>query len=268
MRRITLLTDFGYEDGFVGAVKGVLASLAPEVLVEDIGHGLPPGDVRKASWVVFRYWKRYPEGTVHMVVVDPGVGTSRRALAVGVEGRFMVAPDNGVLSRVLEGEGEWRCVALRPSGRLPPPASQTFHGRDLFAPAAALLAQGVPLEELGPPVEDPVRFPVPPPKREERGWVGEVLEVDRFGNLATNLPPQPVARGGGLVLGTTFIPWAETYGGVGKGSLLVLLDSEGRLEIAVREDSAAAALGLAAGSTLQVLIPGDSEEKEGGECSG
>ncbi len=267
MRRITLLTDFGTQDGFVGAVKGVLGTLAPDVLVEDIGHDLPPGDIRKASWVVHRYWRRYPEGTVHLVVVDPGVGTCRRALAVEAEGRFLVAPDNGVLSRVLEGDEGWKGVALEPSGRLSPPASRTFHGRDLFAPAAALLARGVPLEELGPPVGDPVRFPVPRAEPFEGGWVGEVLEVDRFGNLATNLPPGDVARAGGLFLAGTFIPWAETYGTVEKGALLALVDSEGRLEIAVREGSAAAALGLAAGSPLQVLVPGGrggAEAKGGG----
>jgi hypothetical protein len=255
VRRITLLTDFGTRDGFVGAVKGVLAAACPSVLLEDIAHDLPPGDVRKASWALSRYWDRYPEGTVHVVVVDPGVGTARRALAAEVCDRFLVAPDNGVLSRVLGSARSWRCVALRPSQRGGGPASRTFHGRDLFAPAAGLLAGGLPLEALGEPVDDPWLLPEPL-AREQNGWiVGEVVEVDRFGNLATNLPPDRVQASGELEVGGRKAHSRGTYGEARPGELLCLLDSEGRVEVAVRNGSAAERTGCGVGDPVRARLP-------------
>ncbi|RMH14204.1 MAG: hypothetical protein D6701_11540, partial [Gemmatimonadetes bacterium] len=184
MPRITLLTDFGMADGYVGAVKGVLAAGCPGALLDDVAHDLAPGDVNAAAAALRRYWARYPEGTVHLVVVDPGVGTDRRALAVEADGRFVVAPDNGVLAHVLTEARAWRAVALR----VPEGVSATFHGRDVFAPAAARLAAGEPLEAIGTPVADLVT-PEPPPV-ERNGGVrrGRVVVVDRFGTLHTNLP--------------------------------------------------------------------------------
>src|SRR5687767_12950124 len=150
--RITLLTDFGTRDGFVGAVKGVLATLAPGVIVDDIAHDLPAGDVEAAARALARYWRRYPEGTVHLVVVDPGVGTGRAALACSAQGRLLVGPDNGALSPALSAAwgapAERRCVRIDasvPAGAVSP----TFHGRDVFAPAAAALATGRVLDALG-----------------------------------------------------------------------------------------------------------------------
>ncbi len=257
MRRITLLTDFGTRDGFVGAVKGVLASACSTAVVEDIAHDIPPGDVSKAARTVARYWERFPEGTVHLVVVDPGVGTARRGLAVEVRDRFLVAPDNGVLSRVLGGSGPCRCVALGPSALLPPPASRTFHGRDLFAPAAALLASGSPLEALGDSVIDPLLLEEPA-LVQEGGWmVGEVVEVDRFGNLATNLPPQALRAAGAMEVGRWVVSLLGAYGDAGSGEILALLDSEERVEVAVRDGSAAEVTGCRVGSRVRVRVRAD-----------
>ena len=254
MRRITLLTDFGTRDGYVGALKGVLAAQAPSVLVEDISHDVPPGDVGKASWVLGRYWRRYPSGTIHLVVVDPGVGTERRALALEAHGRLHVAPDNGILSRVLAQAKEWRCVELVPSSSLPAPESRTFHGRDLFAPAAALLAMDGLLEDLGPEVGDPLRLPEPGWERKDDWIVGEVVEQDRFGNLATNLPEELTRWAGGVEVGGRWIPFRDTYGEVGEGDLLALRDSEGRVEVAVRGGSAADQLRLGIGDSVRISL--------------
>ena len=144
----------------MGAIKGVLAAQAPMVWVEDISHEIPPGDVRKGSMALGRYWRRFPPGTVHLAVVDPGVGTHRRGLAVLADDRLLVAPDNGILTEVLDQAGDWDCVSLTPSALLPQPESHTFHGRDLFAPAAALLATGPP-SDLGERVADPHRLADP-----------------------------------------------------------------------------------------------------------
>ncbi len=252
MRRVTLLTDFGTRDGFVGALKGILASGAPGATVEDVAHDLPRGDVVKASRTLARYWRRYPEGTVHLVVVDPGVGTDRRGLAMEAGGRFFVAPDNGVLTRVIRDTDGWRCVDLSSSELLPPPPSRTFHGRDLFAPAAALLASGTPLPALGKGVRDPILLREPELRRSEAWVEGEVVEVDRFGNLATNLPPELVQRVGGVEVEGISVGLRGSYGEGRPGELMVVLDSEGRVEVAARNGSAAEDLGGGVGLRVRV----------------
>ncbi len=244
-RRITVLTDFGTADGYVAAVKGVLASLTPSVWVDDAGHDVPRGDVEHAAWALHRYWSRYPEGTVHLVVVDPGVGTDRRALALEAGGRFGVGPDNGVFTRVLEHVDHWRAVAVDvPSG-----SSATFHGRDVFAPAAARLAAGAALEELGAPAGDLVELPGRGADRDR----GVVRTVDRFGNLVTDLPANALSPGAQVVIAGQRVASAGTYGEVGPGDLVALRGSDGTVEIAVRNGSAATALGVGVGTPLRVV---------------
>jgi S-adenosylmethionine hydrolase len=248
--RITLLTDFGTRDGFVGAVKGVLASLAPEALVEDVAHDLPRGDVGAAARALARYWSRHPAGTVHLVVVDPGVGTARRALACASAGRFLVGPDNGVLTPALRDQAG-RCVRL--DARLSPSTSATFHGRDVFAPAAAALASGVALDELGEAVGDPLLLAEPGPVRTARGGEGVVVAVDHFGNLTTNLPGGWGAPGDVVELAGRRVELLRTYGDAPAGGALALVDSEGRIEIAVRDGSAARLLGVAEGAPARLV---------------
>jgi len=255
MARITLLTDFGTEDGFVGAIKGVLATHAPVARVEDISHAVPPGDVRKASLALGRYWRLYPPGTVHLVVIDPGVGTARRSLALRADERLLVGPDNGVFSSVFLKALEWEAVDLRPSEFLPAPDSDTFHGRDWFAPAAALLATGTPLDALGEDVSDPVVLPAVPSRRVGEWVVGEVVEVDRFGNLATNLPEDMARLAGEVCVGERWIPLRRTYGEAESGELLALMDSDHRVEVSVRDGSAARQLGVGVGAGVRIRIP-------------
>ncbi len=252
MRHVTLLTDFGTADGYAAAMKGVIASICPDAIVTDASHEIPPGDVEAAAWTLWRYWRLFPEGTVHVVVVDPGVGGPRRALAAAARDRFLVAPDNGVLTRVLQESGSWRAVSIQEGRNLRQPVSRTFHGRDVFAPAAAHLAAGVPLEALGPALTDPVRLALPDFAIGPDAVVGAVVHVDRFGNLITNIP-ESWATGRVQVAGHDLGRLRGSYSDVAPGELLALVGSAGTLEISVRDDSAAARLGVGRGSEVRVL---------------
>lgn len=255
--RITLLTDFGTADGYVAAMKGVMAGLVPAAAFDDAGHDVPRGDVLRTAWALGRYWNRYPPGTVHLVVVDPGVGTERRALAVEADGRFVVAPDNGAVSRVLDAARKWRAVELG-GDLLPAERSATFHGRDVFAPAAARLAGGAELEVLGPTVSDPVRWTEAEPEREGRRIRGEVVVTDRFGNLVTNVPSSVLRPDSVVLVRERELPLRATYGSVEPGELLALVNSSDRLEVAVRDGSAARRLDAGPGTEVAVTLSSDS----------
>ena len=243
MPLITLLTDFGTADGYVAELKGVLYSQAPGVQVIDLSHDVPPQDVELARLTVARYWRRFPVGTVHLIVVDPGVGTARAALVVESEGRLLLGPDNGVLSPALLLSGA-RAHALP----VPPSAARTFHGRDVFAPAAAALAMGAAAESLGIPHADAVvRRTKEAVRRDDGAVIGEIISVDRFGNAITNLLG---ARSGVVAAGGRPVPIRTTYADVAVGAPVAMSGSSGLLEIAVRDGSAAATLGLARGATV------------------
>lgn len=252
-RRITLLTDFGTADGYVAAMKGVLATLAPEAHLEDASHDVPRGDPRAGALALERYWRLYPAGTVHLVVVDPGVGTRRRAMAVEAAGRFVVAPDNGVVSRVLTAEAAWCAVEVEEEGVEGIEPSSTFHGRDVFAPAAARLATGRPLESLGPPLEDPIVLSLPEPVQDEGGASGEVLAVDRFGNLVTNIPGRWAVTPVTVEIAGRTLDLLPSYGHVPPGELLAVVDSDGRVEVAARDASAADLLGVGPGEPVRIV---------------
>ena len=248
IRLITLLTDFGTADGYVGEMKGVLASGASGAALVDIAHDLMPHDVDGARLALARYWRKFPSGSVHVVVVDPGVGSARAALAVESEGRFLVGPDNGVLSPALLHAGT-RCVSLP----IPQHAAPTFHGRDVFAPAAASLAQGIALDSLGEPFTEPIILRTPEATRHADGSIGGmVISIDRFGNAVTNLMAR---RGGVIVIGDRTLPLARSYSDVDEGALVALVGSSGLVEIAQRDGSAAAHLGLRRGSGVVLLPP-------------
>jgi S-adenosyl-L-methionine hydrolase (adenosine-forming) len=242
---VTLLTDFGTRDSYVAEVKAVLASEAHPPLLIDISHDVPPGDLRAAQYILGRVWPRFPHGTVHLVVVDPGVGTDRRALAAEAAGQFFVAPDNGVLSPLPQ---EARFVELP----VPPGAAPTFHARDLFAPAAAQLVNGTALTHLGHLITDPVRRPLPVAQRDGGRLTGEVIYVDRFGTLITNIPGAAVAAGGVVRIdGKDLGPLARTFGDVARGQPVAFVGSGGMVEIAVRDGSAARLLGAGVGADVR-----------------
>ncbi|HEY0995914.1 MAG TPA: SAM-dependent chlorinase/fluorinase, partial [Gemmatimonadaceae bacterium] len=228
---------------YVAEMKGVLATLAPGVPIVDLSHDIAPQDVEGGRLALARCWRRFPEGTVHLAVVDPGVGSGRAALAVECDGRFQVGPDNGLLSPALL-RGDARVVALP----VPPGAAPTFHGRDLFAPAAAALAMGSPLASLGEPHSDPVLRRTPEARRLADGAIeGVVMTIDRFGNAITNLLG---ARGGVVEVNGASLPVRRTYAEGGEGEAIALVGSSGFVEIAVRDGSAAAGLGLLRGDRV------------------
>src|SRR2546422_5251236 len=182
---ITLLTDFGTADNYVGEVKGTLLSRVHGAALFDITHQVPPGDLRAGQYILSRVWHRFPQGTVHLVVVDPGVGTTRRALAAGAAGHFFVAPDNGLLSCL---PSDAHFVSLP----IPPGAAPTFHARDVFAPAAAQLAIGASLTHPGQAITDPYRSPLPAARHDGAAGVGQALYVERLRTLVSHLPRAPV----------------------------------------------------------------------------
>ena len=249
MPLVTLLTDFGTADGYVAEMKGVLLTGAPGAQLVDVSHEVPAQDVEFARLTFARYWRRFPAGTVHLVVVDPAVGTSRAALAVESDGRFAVGPDNGVLSPAMLHPGA-RAVALP----IPPGAAPTFHGRDVFAPAAARLLRGDALEDLGAPYSDAALRRTPEAQRRpDGGQDGVVLAVDRFGNLITNL----TGRGDGTVeLAGRLLRIVHTYGDATEGELLALVGSHGLLEVAVRGGNAARTLGIGRGAPVTLRRDG------------
>jgi len=240
---ITLLTDFGTADGYVGEMKGVLLTEIPTATIADITHEIPSHDVELGRLTLARYWQRFPAGTVHVAVVDPGVGSHRAAIAVASEGRFLVGPDNGLLSPALLLPGA-RAVRLE----VPVAAAPTFHGRDVFAPAAARLASGSHIDAMGEPIADPVIRRTPEPRREPSGdLVGQVIAIDRFGNAVTNLVGMRAAviRVAGLE-----IPVRRAYTELEPGQAGAVVGSSGLIEVVVRDGRATDVLSLTRGAPI------------------
>ncbi|MGJ3242647.1 MAG: SAM hydrolase/SAM-dependent halogenase family protein [Opitutales bacterium] len=239
---LALLTDFGTTDWYVGVMKGVIAGIAPEAACHDLTHALPQGDIRSARFALRQSLPWFPEGTVFLVVVDPGVGTHRRPLAVALGGHYLVGPDNGLFPE-LTGEKPVFREITHPTCRFPE-MSRTFHGRDLFAPTAARLAAGLAFAETGPEINDPVTLP------EDTGGTPFIQYIDRFGNAITTLPAAAAEPVSAVWINGKRIPFADTYGDVEPGAALLTVGSTGFLEIAVRNGSAADWLDLKVGDTV------------------
>ena len=252
MKLITLITDFGTRDGYVGEMKGVLLSACPEVQLVDVTHDIEPGDVPGAAWTLARIWDRFPAGTVHLVVVDPGVGSQRRAVTAVRTERWFVGPDNGILDpgddRLADAAWEIDPAAMG----LPAPGN-TFHGRDVFAPAAAWLAAGREPSGLGEALDPRTLVRRDRRKADRVGEAvrGEVSHVDRFGNLITNIPA-PWATPTALVeiSGEVMSGVRTHYATVEPGELVAVIGSGGMLEVSVRDGSAEARLGACRGSAV------------------
>ena len=251
MPAVTLLTDFGLSDAYVAELRGVLLSSAPGVMLVDITHAISPGDVWAGAYVLGRAWRHFPTGTIHLAVVDPGVGTARGALALATGGHYFVGPDNGIFTRVLH-DTVVEIVVLP----TPPDAAPTFHGRDVFAPAAAAIARGAPLQSLGTPfLGIPERLASAEPRYEGKAVVGEVIYVDRFGTLVTNLTTEHVPAYASLEVEDLDLgPLRRTFADAVAGGLVALVGSDGAVEIAVRNGSAARRLGLGVGGQVRVRL--------------
>jgi S-adenosylmethionine hydrolase len=263
---IAVLTDFGLKDGNVGVMKGVIWRICPEAHIADISHLISPQNLPEAALILARSAPYFPSGTIHLVVVDPGVGTERRAMAARLGDSYYVGPDNGIITilwdRAAAQSLPCEFVSLdRPEYWLSE-ISHVFHGRDIFAPAAAHLAAGIELHELGSSFSDAVRLHLPEPTRVAGGWRGEVIHVDHFGNLASNIRVEhlgtDLAAKERLIvrLGDAHIDGlVDTFGERPDGTLVALMGSTGNLIVSVVNGSAAARLGAKPGDPFEVQLP-------------
>ena len=258
---VALLTDFGQEGHHAGVVRAVVLRANPSARPVDLCHGIPAGDIALGAWTLRWSWRWFPPGTVHCAVVDPGVGTPRRAIAAAAGGQFFVGPDNGLLSYALADAGRPIVVALPlPAAGSGGGPSATFHGRDVFAPAAARLSLGAPLESLGGRIADWVRLGEPIARRCAPGeFEGEVVAVDRWGNLVTSLTAgllgrESIGAGTRVRLGRRVIRGiSHTYASAPLGGAVALINSSGHLEIAVNGGRAADLPGAGRGAIVRVL---------------
>jgi S-adenosylmethionine hydrolase len=251
MAVVTLLTDFGLGDTYVGQVKGAILSVAPSATLVDLTHAVAPQDVLAGAFLLWSAVEPFPPGTVHLAVVDPGVGSARRAIAIrSARGDAFVGPNNGLLVPAVERLGGIRvAVELTEAAYWRPRQASTFHGRDIFGPVAGRLAVDLPLEYLGPTIGDVQRpFVLPEP----RGLEGEVLHVDTYGNLVTNLPARGLPDPFQVRVRQHIIRGAANYAAVEPSALLALVGSAGLLEISARNASAAAITGAGRGSPVRV----------------
>ncbi|RME79985.1 MAG: hypothetical protein D6775_17210 [Caldilineae bacterium] len=266
---VSLTTDFGWEDGYVAAMKGVIYSIQPAARVVDITHSIGPQNVVQAAYVLASVAPYFPAGTVHVVVVDPGVGTDRRPLAVFCERACYVGPDNGVFTLVYGRETVKEIRVLANEAYRLPQVSHTFHGRDIFAPFAAHIAAGVEPHTIGPVITDPVKLNLPEPRRQAGDQVeGEIVYVDHFGNLISNIPLAWFEESTEWVFeigGVEIAGLRPAYGFVAPGELVVLGGSTGLVEVAVRNGSAAERLRLGVGARVRAWPRGSGDGQTGDE---
>lgn len=250
---VTFLTDFGLRDGYVAAMKGVLLARCPEARIVDVSHAILPGDVDAAAYVLRQVAGYFAAGTVHLAVVDPGVGSERRALVADTGSRRFVAPDNGLLTLVLDGAADLRMRAIENPALWREPVSPVFHGRDVFAPVGAFLAAGGDWTAVGPEIDPAtiVRRPWPPPRSGRGVQQGVIVYVDGFGNMVSNLPVGPGGPGSGEVeVAGRRVPTGRTYSDVAPGDVVAVGGSAGLLEIARRGGNAAEHLGASVGAVI------------------
>jgi S-adenosylmethionine hydrolase len=256
---VTLITDFGWGGEYVGAMKGAILKVNARCLVTDITHQISPQNILQAAYVLQNSYRFYPPGTVHLAVVDPGVGMERRAVALETEGHFFVGPDNGVFSGLLAGKGKAEAYEIVDRKYGLRPVSPTFHGRDIFAPAAGHLSLGLPPGKLGPRAENLVRRDFPQPQETKKKLGARILWADSFGNLLINVP----RKGFGRALATRPFQikgkgWkierlSRTYGEGKPGQPMALFGSGGWLEISVNQGNALETLGLKPGEAISIL---------------
>jgi len=259
MRIVTLLTDFGLKDGNVGVMKGVILDIVPDVKIADISHYIQPQNVRQGAVVIERASAYFPPDTVHVLVVDPGVGTTRRAIAANIGDQYYVAPDNGILTFVLkraEDAGEpIEIVDLNQTAYWLPEVSNVFHGRDIFSPVGAHIANGVPLNKLGDPIDDPIRIRIPVVEVTENAVKGEVIIIDNFGNLLTNILKEhlegieaPVFQIGDYQTEGL----AQTFGSKPPGELVAVIGEANELTISVVNGNAQKRTNAGLGDVVEV----------------
>ena len=261
MKIISLTTDFGNLNGFVGVMKGVIWGIAPDAHIADVTHDIPPQNIRQGAYALWRAVPYFPPGSVHIAVVDPGVGTHRRPIGVIIGDQQFILPDNGLITPILEDAEQTgqpiQMVHLTNPKYWLPNVSRTFHGRDIFAPTGAYLATGVPLLDMGEQISDPIRLSFPRPVKTEQGYQAHITIIDIFGNLTTDLPAkllQNKAKVEIRFMNFTIQGILPSYGHAQRGDLIALVDSEEYIELAVVNGSAAALTAAQVGDTVEVII--------------
>ncbi len=262
---ISLMTDFGIKDGTVGVMKGVIWGICPAAQISDLSHIIQAQNIREAAYILARSVPYYPKDSIHVVVVDPGVGTARRPMAARIGDWYYVGPDNGTITGLLERADPqgWsnEFVELNQKKYWLSNISHVFHGRDIFSPVAAHLANGISLHEVGTPFTDPVRIQLPKPVQTENGWQGEVIHIDHFGNIASNIRVENL--GAALDKKEKIIArigqheikgMVNTFGEKSPGELVVLMGSTGNLGISIVNGNAAAGLGVKVGDEISLTV--------------
>jgi len=257
--QITLLTDFGTDDYFVGAMKGVILSVNPGAALIDISHNIPPQDIQAAAFALLACYRSFAQGTIHVAIVDPGVGSTRRPILAVAGGYFFIGPDNGILSYVLDNEADQTIFHVTSEQFFRKPLSTTFHGRDVFAPIAAALSKGLSADSFGPQIDDPVKLPALKPVVGSNGKVsGRIIHIDRFGNCVTNIERSSVSGNEQvmvMVKGKRVQAFREFYGEAGADKKpFAIWGSAGFLEVSARNRSAAKMLGVKRGDEIVLRI--------------
>lgn len=260
---ITLLTDFGTKDAYVSCMKGVILSICPHARIVDISHEIPKFNVRYGAFILMQAAPYFPEGTIHVVVIDPGVGTERHALMIKTKRYIFIGPDNGVLTLAAANDGIERVVKITNEKYTLIGPSKTFAGREIFAPVAAYVARGVPIEEVGPEFKRFQILSVPKPTVMEDQIIGEVFVIDSFGNLITNIHSSDiktrVKRGQFIKVETKHLtkelPFVNTYGDVKKGQALALVGSSNFLEIGINQGNASQAFKAKPRDPVKIMLP-------------
>lgn len=256
---ITLTTDFGLQDYYVSAMKAVMLGIAPEVRLVDVSHDIPSQDIMAGSWVLKNSAMLFPSGTVHTVVIDPGVGTDRNAVALRIEDQYFVGPDNGIFS-LLTTDRSYTAVKLNKKEYLRESRSNTFHGRDVFAPAAAHLSRGVTLEELGEPLDELISYRWMQPIADKDGLEGTIIHIDKFGNLVTNISADLIdevlaGKQVKIYVGNVILNEINTtFGAVTEGEPVAYIGSAGMLEVGINQGNAQKMLGVQKGAQISIIL--------------
>lgn len=258
---ITLTTDFGIKNEFVAVMKGVILGISPAVQIVDVTHAVAPQNIMEGAFALWRAASFFPAQAIHLFVVDPGVGTSRRAIAARIGSQYFVGPDNGLLTPIIESAEQagnaMEFIHLQNSKYFLPVVSRTFHGRDIFSPIAAHIATGAALAELGVPILDPVRLALPKPIKTESGWTAHITVVDVFGNLTLDLPSSALQNRTAVLFRlhqAEVSGVVDSYGQRPPGDLVAVVDSEGFIEIAEVNGNAAGRLNVNVGDMVEVIL--------------
>lgn len=256
---ITLTSDFGHRDHYVGVLKAVILRTAPQALIVDISHEIPPQDVMAGAWVLRNAAPAFPDGTIHLVVVDPGVGTDRRPVVVEMDGQLFVGPDNGIFSLISQQDG-YRAWKIDRPDLYASSVSDTFHGRDIFAPVAAHLSIGLQPKQVGEPVSELITYRWARPIADGAGIQGWIVHIDRFGNLISNIPSALIREAIGnqqikIYVGNTILQrFDRSFGSVEEGDPVAYIGSSDMLEVAINKGDASQMLGVQKGAQISIVV--------------